>query len=173
MTKRLRIHLLREDAKLPTYAHPDDIGMDLYAVEDVTIYSFFAELCKVNEENWDTYKRDMYPNPLYFLEANRPHIAIASTGISVEVPEGYELQIRSRSGLAAKKSIFVLNSPGTIDEGYRGEIKVILANLGYENYCIGKGCKLAQMVLCPVEKAEIIPMNSFQRGQGGFGSTGV
>ena len=173
MTKRLRVHLLHEDAKLPTYAHPDDSGMDIYAVKDVVVYSSlqFIEgalrmLGIFDYASW-------LDNKELLTEYTHSNWTIVPTGISAEVPEGYELQVRSKSGLAASHGIFVLNSPGTIDEGYRGEIKVILANVGYEDYEVKKGQKIAQMVLCPVEKAEIVSMNDFQRGQGGFGSTGV
>ena len=98
------------------------------------------------------------------------------TGIAVAIPQGYEIQIRPRSGLASKNGITVLNTPGTIDADYRGEIKVILINLGKEPYKITKGQRIAQMVLCPIVKAEfeeVDKLPSSERGKGGFGSTGV
>lgn len=101
--------------------------------------------------------------------------AIVPTGIYLEIPEGFECQIRSRSGLAAKHSIIVLNSPGTIDSGYRGEIKVILKNLNYKSYSIKKGDRVAQMVFAPVTVAtfnEVIELTNSERGEGGLGSTG-
>ena len=97
------------------------------------------------------------------------------TGIKVAVPEGYEIQIRSRSGLALKKGIMVLNSPGTIDAGYRGEIGVILFNTSKEEVQIDRGMKIAQAVLQKVEKIEweeCQELPSTTRGAGGFGSTG-
>ena len=101
--------------------------------------------------------------------------AIVPTGIYLEIPEGFECQIRSRSGLAAKHSIIVLNSPGTIDSGYRGEIKVILKNLNYKSYSIKKGDRVAQMVFAPVTVAtfnEVTELTNSERGEGGLGSTG-
>ena len=92
------------------------------------------------------------------------------------VPKNFEIQIRPRSGLAAKKQITVLNTPGTIDADYRGEIKVILINLGNEVFTIEKGSRIAQMVLCPITKAvlrEVSDLNETNRGSGGFGSTGT
>ena len=101
--------------------------------------------------------------------------AIISTGISLAIPNNYEIQIRPRSGLAAKKGISVLNTPGTIDSDYRGEIKVILINLGKKIFVIKSGDRIAQMVLCPVAKAklkEVTKLPKTTRGKGGFGSTG-
>ena len=100
---------------------------------------------------------------------------IIPTGIAISIPVGYEIQIRPRSGLAAKKKITVLNAPGTIDADYRGEIKVILINLGNEEFKINPNDRIAQMVLCPVIKAELDEVDELQntkRGEGGFGSTG-
>lgn len=100
---------------------------------------------------------------------------IIPTGIAISIPVGYEIQIRPRSGLAAKKKITVLNAPGTIDADYRGEIKVILINLGNEEFKINPNDRIAQMVLCPVIKAELVEVDDLQntkRGEGGFGSTG-
>ena len=99
-----------------------------------------------------------------------------STGISIQIPDGYEAQIRPRSGLAIKWGITVLNSPGTIDSDYRGEIKVLLANLGDTNFEIKKGMRIAQMVLTRVERAvwnEEKILSKTKRNLGGFGSTGV
>jgi len=101
--------------------------------------------------------------------------ALVSTGLSISIPAGYEVQIRPRSGLAAKKSITVLNSPGTIDADYRGEIKVILINLGKKKFVVKNGERIAQMVVCPVIQAsldEVKELSDTARGAGGFGSTG-
>ena len=101
--------------------------------------------------------------------------AIIPTGLALSVPKGFEVQIRPRSGLAAKKKISVLNTPGTIDSDYRGEIKVILINQGQETFKVEKGLRIAQMVVCPVEQAqikEVEDLSETERGKGGFGSTG-
>ncbi|UII77551.1 dUTP diphosphatase [Flagellimonas sp. HMM57] len=101
--------------------------------------------------------------------------AIIPTGIFIELPVGYEAQVRPRSGLAAKKGISVLNAPGTIDADYRGEIGVILVNLSHEDFTIEDGERIAQMVIAKHERAEWIAVESLsdtERGAGGFGSTG-
>ena len=102
--------------------------------------------------------------------------ALVSTGLSMSIPKGYEVQIRPRSGLAAKKNITVLNTPGTIDADYRGEIKVILINLGSDSFTVKNGERIAQMVVCPVVQAsleEVKELSDTPRGLGGFGSTGT
>ena len=101
---------------------------------------------------------------------------IIPTGLSVAIPKNFEIQIRPRSGLAAKNQISVLNTPGTIDSDYRGELKVILINLSDKIFTVEKGLRIAQMVLCPVTKAKLIEVESLEdtkRGSGRFGSTGV
>ena len=101
---------------------------------------------------------------------------IIPTGIAVAIPKGFEVQIRPRSGLAAKDQISVLNTPGTIDADYRGELKVILINLSDKVFVVDKGLRVAQMVLCPVIRAtlkEVTELESTERGSGGFGSTGI
>jgi len=98
------------------------------------------------------------------------------TGLSIALPEGYEAQIRPRSGLALKNGLTVLNSPGTIDADYRGEIQVILANLGTENFTIIRGMRIAQMVVARYSRVEWVQsetLSTTARGSGGFGSTGV
>lgn len=102
--------------------------------------------------------------------------AIIKTGLFIELPVGYEAQVRPRSGLAAKKGITVLNSPGTIDADYRGEIGVILVNLSSEDFTIENGERIAQMVIAKHERAkwqEVSQLGTTERGTGGFGSTGV
>ena len=102
--------------------------------------------------------------------------SIIPTGISVSIPKNFEIQIRSRSGLAAKSQISVLNSPGTIDADYRGELKVILINLSNKTFVVEGGARIAQMVLCPIVKAkfkEVDNLDNTSRGAGGFGSTGL
>jgi dUTP pyrophosphatase len=101
--------------------------------------------------------------------------AMVPTGLSVAIPEGYEIQVRPRSGLAAKHGLTCLNTPGTIDSDYRGEIKVILINLGAEAFVIQRGERIAQLVLAPVTRlawSEVDALDETARGAGGFGSTG-
>ena len=100
---------------------------------------------------------------------------LIGTGLFFEIPESFEVQIRPRSGLAYKNGISVLNSPGTIDSDYRGEIKVLLFNFGKNDFEVVNGLRVAQMVLCPIAKAELSEVNNLDdttRGDGGFGSTG-
>ena len=130
----------------PSYATPLSAGMDL----------------KANLES---------PVTLGPLERT-----IVPTGIYIALPEGYEAQVRPRSGLAAKKGITVLNTPGTIDADYRGEIGVILVNLSTEDFVINDGERIAQMVIARYEQAEwqaVDELSETQRGAGGFGHTGV
>ena len=101
--------------------------------------------------------------------------AMVPTGLSVAIPEGYEIQVRPRSGLAAKHGLTCLNTPGTIDSDYRGEIKVILINLGAEPFTIQRGERIAQLVLAPVTRlawSQVDQLGETARGAGGFGSTG-
>ena len=101
--------------------------------------------------------------------------ALVPTGLAIALPDGFEAQVRPRSGLAAKHGVTVLNSPGTIDADYRGEIQVILINHGAEPFTIRRGERIAQMVIAPVVQAKLVPVASLsdtKRGSGGFGSTG-
>ena len=134
-----------KNIKLPTYKTSGSSGMDLVAY----------------------IKNKIIVNP--------GKTVIIPTGIAVAIPKNYEIQIRPRSGLAAKKGISVLNTPGTIDSDYRGEIKIILINLGKKSFVIKSGDRVAQMILCPVMKAELKEVNILPktvRGKEGFGSTG-
>lgn len=106
--------------------------------------------------------------------------ALVPTGLSFNIPEGYEIQVRSKSGLAINQGIFVLNSPGTVDRSYKGEIKVIIFNTNNKKFKVEKGMKIAQAVLCPVACGKMIQLteskvdiNSSERKDGGFGSTGL
>ncbi len=142
---KILIKRLSKDVNLPKYETSGSSGMDLSANIEG----------KIEIKPGDT--------------------AVIPTGISISIPDGLEIQIRPRSGLAAKSKISVLNTPGTIDADYRGEIKVILINLGKESFIIEKGLRIAQMVLCPIKKAyleEVDNLEKTQRGDGGFGSTG-
>jgi dUTP pyrophosphatase len=140
----VKIKKLRENAKLPEYAHPGDAGMDLFSAQELLI--------------------------------NPGESALVATGIAIELPRGTEAQVRPRSGLALKHQITVLNTPGTIDEGYRGEIGVILINHGRQVFKVEEGMKIAQMVINEVIKPRLVEcsdLSASERGQGGFGSTGV
>ena len=137
-----------EGLDLPAYESKGAAGMDLRAAVD-----------------GDT--------PLTLLPGKR---ALVPTGFIFEIPEGFEGQVRPRSGLAFKHGITCLNSPGTVDSDYRGEVKVLLANLGEEAFIIERGMRIAQMVIAPVTQAriaEITEASKTARGAGGFGSTGV
>lgn len=102
--------------------------------------------------------------------------AMIATGLSMEIPPGFEIQVRPRSGLAAKQGVTVLNTPGTVDADYRGEVKIIVINLGSEAIEVKDQDRIAQMVLCPVVQADLVlseELSETARGVGGFGSTGV
>jgi dUTP pyrophosphatase len=134
------------DLPLPAYQSAQAAGLDLLAAVDV---------------------------PLTLKPGER---ALIPTGIAIALPEGHEAQVRPRSGLAAKEGVTVLNSPGTIDADYRGEIKVALVNLGQQPVEIARGMRIAQMVIAPVTHArlrEAASLAETPRGAGGFGSTGA
>ena len=109
------------------------------------------------------------------ININPGKTAVIPTGIAVAIPKNYEIQIRPRSGLAAKKSISVLNTPGTVDSDYRGEIKIILINLSNKSFVVKSGDSIAQMILCPIAKCKLREVKNLPktvRGTRGFGSTG-
>ena len=142
---KVLVKKLKPSAKLPSYKTSGASGMDLMAYMDKSIELKPGESCLV------------------------------PTGLSVAFPQEYEIQIRPRSGLAAKNNISVLNTPGTIDSDYRGEIKVILFNHGNKNFKINNNDRIAQMILTPVIKMDLEETNELPesiRGAGGFGSTG-
>ena len=138
-----------------------DNGKGLYKLEKATTGSAgFDLVAAINNE----------------LIINPNSSILVPCGFSLALPNSFEAQVRPRSGLAAKHNITVLNTPGTIDADYRGELKVILINLGKETFKIEKGFRIAQMVICPVVKAqfeEVDNLNDTKRGKGGFGSTGT
>ena len=143
---KIQIKKLSNDVLTPKYETAGSSGMDLAAYIE----------------------KDLIINP-----GNK---ALVPTGFSLSVPRGFEIQIRPRSGLAAKKGITVLNTPGTIDSDYRGEIKVILINLSKDKFIIKNGERIAQMVVCPVEQVtveEVEKLSDTDRGKDGFGSTGT
>ena len=134
-------------------------------------------LKRLNYQIWDNGSgMDLAANVDSVVTIDPGKTAIIPTGLAVSIPKGFEIQIRPRSGLAAKQSITVLNTPGTIDSDYRGEIKIILINLGQKQFKVEKGARIAQMVMCPVIQAEIEETEDLietNRGSRGFGSTGI
>lgn len=119
---------------------------------------------------------DLAANVENEIEIEPGKTAVIPTGLAISIPKNFEIQIRPRSGLAAKNQISVLNTPGTIDADYRGELKVILINLSDTTFIIEKGFRIAQMVLCPIIKAtlkEVETLEETKRASGGFGSTGI
>ena len=140
------IKRLSKNVSLPRYETEDSSGLDLAA--------------NINEQ----------------IKIHPGKSEIIPTGLAVAIPKNFEIQIRPRSGLAAKNQVSVLNTPGTIDADYRGEIKVILINLSDKIFIVEKGLRIAQMVVCPVIKAslkEVTKLEATERGSGGFGSTGI
>ena len=150
MTEEIKIKVKRLsedylDVPLPHYATPGSAGMDIRAA----------------------IKEDVILKPGV--------VELIPTNISVEIPVGYEIQVRPRSGLAVNHSIGILNSPGTIDSDYRGEVKIIIMNFGKEDFKISKGDRIAQLIVSKVYTAkieEVKDLNSSHRGEGGFGHTG-
>jgi dUTP pyrophosphatase len=141
---KIKLLKLSDRAILPSYAHTDDAGLDLFSIEDQMLLPGETKLIH--------------------------------TGIAIALPPQTEAQIRPRSGLALKHSITVLNTPGTIDAGYRGEIGVILINHGQTPFQIKQGMKIAQMVVMPIVRVEIEAVDRLEdtlRGSSGFGSTGL
>ncbi len=150
MTTAIRVSVKRlphnEDLPLPSYESASAAGMDLPAAVTADVIL-------------DPGERDLI-----------------ATGLAIALPDGYEAQIRPRSGLAARNGVTVLNSPGTVDADYRGEVKVILVNLGKEPFTVTRGMRIAQMVIAPVVQATMEQVDALPdtaRGAGGFGSTGA
>lgn len=169
VTPNLKIKRLTDTAIIPTYAHASDSGMDLYYDgEDIDIEP--AKFTEVFSGN--CIYRNPNSNPEFTLACDR---YLLSTGISIELPPFTEAQIRPRSGLALKLGMTVFNSPGTVDEGYTGEIKVMLINLSGKVNLIKRGDRIAQMVICPIFRCsvqEVDVLEESHRGVNGFGSTG-
>ena len=139
--------ILNPDVVIPKYNYGSDSGFDLHSVEDLEIPPFGRVL--------------------------------VPTGLSFDIKDGYEIQVRSKSGLAIKQGLMVLNSPGTVDNGYTGEVQVIVFNTNNYSVTIPKGMKVGQAVLCPVVNGkwvnlfEVVTINEKDRGENGFGSTGI
>lgn len=150
MTEKVQVKIKRisedfADIPLPSYSTSGSAGMDIRAA--------------VKDK----------------IKISAGSFALISTNLSVEIPEGFEIQVRPRSGLAAKHGIGLLNSPGTIDSDYRGEIKIILFNFGKEDYLISRGERIAQLILSKVFLADFVEsdvLTDSHRGKGGFGQTG-
>ena len=150
MSEHIKVRISRtnpgvSDLPLPAYATDGSAGMDLYAAVDQELTIRPAET------------------------------VLVSTGCSIQLPEGFEAQVRPRSGLAIKHQIGILNSPGTIDSDYRGEVKVILTNFGKKDFVIKRGDRIAQLVIAPYTRAvweERESLDDTKRGAGGFGHTG-
>lgn len=164
----LRIKKLRDSAKIPQYATPGSAGMDLYAD--------LSGMGKVSEyvTTGDGVNPPVVTARRYVLEPGKR--VLVPTGLAVEVPHGYEAQVRSRSGLALKEGIVVLNSPGTIDSDYRGEVGVILFNTSHDSWAFMDGERIAQLLITPVVQPiieEVANLTETARGSGGFGSTGT
>ena len=144
MTVEIRVKRLNPDARIPKAAKVGDVAFDLYSVIDY----------------------DIKPGERYAVP----------TGIAVEIPIGYEGEVRPRSGLALKEGLTVLNTPGTIDSGYRGEVKTIMINHSDKPFQITKGMRISQLAIRPVPEVtfiEVDELSDTDRGEGGFGSTGV
>lgn len=147
LTKKIRVKKLNSDAVLPKYNYPTDSGFDLHSVEEVIIPAFGR--------------------------------ALVPTGLSFQFDEGLEIQVRPKSGLAINQGLTVLNTPGTVDQGYSGEVKVIIFNTNNTTVTIPKGMKVGQAVLCPVlngrfvEIQDVDELDETDRGNNGFGSTGI
>ena len=146
-TKTLKVELIDNDAKFPEYAYPSDSGFDLFSTEEVILQPFGR--------------------------------ALVPTGIKLSIPDEFEIQVRPKSGLAINQGLTVLNTPGTVDSGYNGEIKVIIFNTNNISVSIPKGTKIAQAVLSPVVNGKYVNLvqvdkvNDGDRGDNGFGSTGL
>lgn len=140
---KIKIKKINPEAKLPSYAHDGDAGMDIYSCEDVLIIAGKTK--------------------------------IISTGLSFEIPYGFEMQIRPKSGLSLNFGLTILNSPGTLDAGYRGELKILVFNTSDKDYEVKKGQKIAQGIVSKIELVDIeeaSELSDTSRGKNGFGSTG-
>ena len=149
--------------------------MDKVVVKVQRISESFADIQLPNYETSGSAGMDLRAAVEEFVKIEAGKFVLIPTNLKVEIPEGYEIQVRPRSGLAVKFGIGILNSPGTIDSDYRGEIKVILFNFSTKDFLIHRGDRIAQMVLAKVYKMTLIRteyLSSSDRGEGGFGHTG-
>ncbi len=169
------IKLLHPDAQIPKYQSTGASGMDLHCVHPVSAWgNVYAPDLSEPETLVPFWRMTACVEQITKIVLSPGDRVLFSTGISLSIPPGYEGQIRPRSGWALKDGITVLNSPGTIDSDYKGEIKVLLINLGHESVEIKRGDRIAQLVIAPVIKAELVIVEELEtsaRGAGGFGST--
>lgn len=162
----IKIKLIHPNAKIPTKSTENSAGYDVYATEDVELKQLHIGMSLPEGANWTA---------PYNVGINPPTPVLLKLGFQVEIPIGYEIQIRPRSGLALNYGITCLNSPGTIDSDYRGEVGVILINHGAAPYLIKAGDRIAQMIIAevPIGKFVIVnELNKTERGKGGYGSSG-
>ena len=177
------LEVCREGVELPVYAHEGDSGMDVtaqyiqkYYIDNINVVDESVVLSekKLNDSGLEIINEGLNARAAYIRVNDR---CLIMTGIKVNhIPEGYEIQVRPKSGNSLKLGLEVVNSPGTIDSNYRGEIGIILKNGSYQWIEITKGMKIAQIVLAPVCKmkfGKIGTTDNSTRGEGGFGSTGV
>lgn len=149
--------MLKTAIAITVLPHAETLGLPAYATE----HAAGMDLCAAVEKD-------------VVIEPGRR--ALIPTGLAIALPEGFEAQVRPRSGLALKQGVTVLNSPGTIDADYRGEVQVILANLGIEPFTVTRGMRIAQMIVAPYVRVtwqEVAELPESERGAGGFGSTGT
>ena len=143
----MEVEIVKDDrGQIPQYAYPGDAGCDLCSAEPYTV--------------------SLWPGER----------KLVSTGLRVAIPEGYEMQVRSRSGMAFANGVIVLNSPGTIDSQFRGEVKVMLINVSDKRFDIEPGMRIAQAVIAPVVRVQFVEVDSLMataRGEGAFGSSGL
>lgn len=145
------------EIRIRRLSHAEGLPLPAYATDGAA----GADLCAAVDEE------------MVFEPGDR---AAVPTGLVLEIPEGYEAQVRPRSGLAITAGLTIINAPGTIDSDYRGELKVLLVNLGSDRVAIGRGDRIAQLLVAPVTRAsftETESLSASERGEGGFGSTGV
>jgi dUTP pyrophosphatase len=159
----IKMKMLFEDAIVPEKAFPTDSGFDLFVYKFEKLYNFFSEV-------------EVIPEEISEMVLSPGERILINTGIAATVGPGYEIQIRPRSGLALKNGLTVLNTPGTIDEAFRGMLGVIIINHSFVSQTITKKMKIAQMVVCPVVLCQIrivTDLDETARSAGGFGHTGV
>lgn len=155
----LKLYPIYSDSKLPSRAYDTDSGLDLFSYEDIVLKGL----------SQNTYNLPNFQAPLQLVQ----HHVLIRTGVAVGIPEGYECQIRPKSGISAKGIIAAF---GTIDQTYTGELKVVLYNHTYDDYLISKGEKIAQLVMAPITIPTLEIVSSLEesdRGSNGFGSTGM
>lgn len=172
---KLKVKKLYEDSKLPIRAHSSDSGLDVF------VHNFKKIYCSIHIKYLNGNKKygeqivDLNNEHKKELTLRRNERVLIGTGIAATYGINYEIQVRPKSGNAWKRGLTILNTPGTIDEQYRGEISVILINMSNEDQIIKIGDKIAQIVVCPVTLCDVEEVNSLDntiRGDRGFGSTG-